>query len=86
MVSIDVFVLPGCSRCSDGLDALKEMVASFGPDKFVWNERDLLQNIGAAVDLGILATPAIAINGKLAFTALPCPRRFQEALAKYAIA
>lgn len=84
MVKVEVFVLPGCSRCSDGLDALKEVAASFGPNAFEWQERDLLQSIDDAVKLGILATPAIAINNQLAFTALPTPHRFQAELTKHA--
>lgn len=83
MVKVEIFVLPGCANCNKGLDALKEVAASFGPDAFEWQERDLLQSIDDAVKLGILASPAIAIDNKLAFTALPTPRQFQTELAKH---
>lgn len=83
MISIDIFVLPGCVRCSTGLHALKEVAASFGSDIFAWNERNLLQNIDDAVKLGILASPAIAIADKLVFTSLPSPAQLRAELGKY---
>lgn len=84
MIKIDVFFLPGCSRCSAGLGSLKAVADSFGPDAFVWQERNLLENIDDAVQLGILASPAMAIDGKLAFTAaLPSPEQLRVKLSEY---
>lgn len=83
MVKIDVFVLPGCARCSAGLDTLKDIVQSFGANAFAWEERNLLENIDDAVRLGILSAPAIAIGGKLIFTALPSPEQLQVELAQH---
>ena len=81
MISIDVFVLPGCGRCLSGLAELKEIVQSFGPAAFRWEERNLLDNIEAAVQLGILSAPAIAVDGTLAFSSLPSPQQLRAALA-----
>lgn len=83
MITIDVFILPGCGRCSAGLDALKEIAESFGSDAFAWEERNLLENIDYAVQLGILSTPAIAVGGKLAFVSLPSPQQLQTELIKH---
>lgn len=83
MVKIEIFTLPGCSRCSTGLDSLKEVAESFGPDVFAWEEHNLLQSIDDAVKLGILATPAIAVGGKLAFISLPSPQQMKAELSKY---
>ena len=82
MIKIEIFVLPGCTRCSTGLDTLKEIAESFGPDVFAWEECNLLENIDSAVQLGILSTPAIAIDGKLAFISLPSPQQLQSELTK----
>lgn len=82
MVKIEVFTLPGCSRCSTELHALKEVAESFGPDVFVWEERNLLQSIDDAVKLGILSTPAIAVGGKLAFVSLPSSEQLRAELSK----
>lgn len=36
-----------------------------------WREVDVLDDLDRAVDLGVLTLPALAIDGKLVFTALP---------------
>jgi thioredoxin 1 len=83
MVKIEVFVLPGCTRCNSGLDALRATATSFAKDSFLWEERDMLQSIEDAVKLGILSSPAIAIDGTLVFTSLPSPQRLHDELSKY---
>lgn len=83
MIDIDVFVLPGCERCLSGLGALEEVVRSFGAGTFSWEECNLLQNIDRAVQLGILSAPAIAVDGKLAFSSLPSPQQLHAELAKH---
>lgn len=83
MIKIEVFILPGCERCISGLDALKEMAESFGSHAFAWEERNLLENIDYAVQLGILSAPAIAVDGKLTFASLPSPRQLQIELNKH---
>ncbi len=83
MKKLEVFVIPGCARCGTGLEALKEIAESFGPDAFAWEERSLLENIDYAVRLGILSTPAIAVDGKLAFNSLPSPLQLRTELARH---
>lgn len=83
MIKVEVFSLPGCSQCSASLDALKQVVQTFYPHAFSWHELDLLTHIDEAVQLGILTSPAIAINGRLAFSALPSPTQLQAELAKH---
>ncbi len=83
MTKIEVFVLPGCSQCSTGLDALKEVADSFGPGACLWQVRNLLENIDQAVRLGILSTPAMALDGKLVFTSLPSPQQLRTELSRH---
>ena len=85
MIKVEVFSLPGCGQCSASLDALKQVVLSFDPHTFSWQEIDLLAHIDEAVQLGILTAPAIAINGRLAFSALPSPKQLQAELTKHSI-
>lgn len=65
-----------------GLGELKEIAQSFGCDAFSWQERNLLEHIGQAVQLGILSAPAISIDGQLAFSALPSPVQLHAELTK----
>jgi protein-disulfide isomerase len=45
-----------------------------------WREVNILEEMDYAVDLGVLSTPAIAINGKLVFTGLPSHKKLHRAL------
>lgn len=83
MINVEVFVLPDCARCLSGLGELKEIAQSFGADVFRWEERNLLEHIDQAVQLGILSAPAIAIDGKLAFSALPSAQQLRVELKKH---
>ncbi len=47
-----------------------EKVKRLVPEVHV-EEIDVAANPGAAVNYGVMSTPAIAINGKLAFTGVP---------------
>ena len=72
MIKIDVFTAPGCGKCGKAKDMLKNIVLSMEHSKELsWNEINILEDIDYAVDLGVLSTPAIAINGELIFTSLP---------------
>lgn len=82
MIKLDVFVLPGCSRCSAGLEALKAVALSFGPNAVGWEERNLLENIDYAVELGVLSAPAMAIDGQLVFASVPNPQQLRDELTR----
>ena len=45
-----------------------------------WLELDILQAIDYAVELGVLKPPAVAIDGKLAFSKLPHPEQLAAAM------
>jgi protein-disulfide isomerase len=51
-----------------------------GAELYDWREVNILQEMDYAVDLGVLSTPAIAINGELVFTSLPSSKQLQAAL------
>ncbi|EGW55240.1 hypothetical protein TevJSym_ae00970 [endosymbiont of Tevnia jerichonana (vent Tica)] len=41
---------------------------------------NVLEELDYAVQIGVLATPAIAIDGELVFTALPSEKRLRQTL------
>lgn len=79
-VKIEVFAAPGCSACAQARAQLKAVAAEF--DGVSWREVDLLQEIDYAVALGVLVTPAIAIDGELVFASLPNARKLRAELAR----
>jgi len=79
MTKVEVFTAPGCGKCGKAKDVLENTVNKMSKD-IEWREVDILKEMDYAVELGVLATPAIAINGELVFTALPSQKQLQQAL------
>ncbi len=79
MTKVEVFTAPGCGKCGKAKDVLEDVANKMSAD-IEWREVDILQEMDYAVELGVLATPAIAINGELVFTALPSQKQLQQAL------
>ena len=80
MTKIEVFTAPGCGKCGKARDELEIIVNQLGDEKFEWREVNILQEMDYAIELGVLSTPSIAINGELVFTALPTARQLLQAL------
>jgi len=81
-IEIEVFAAPGCERCAARLGELRAAaVALIGAERLSWQEVDVLEELDHAVALGVVAMPAIAVNGELRFPALPTVDRFRAVLA-----
>jgi hypothetical protein len=81
-IRIEVFTAPGCSRCAQAQATLKALAEALGPDRVSWREVDILAETDRAVELGVVSTPAIAIDGELVFPSLPRAERLREALER----
>lgn len=79
-IKVEVFASPGCSRCASARDALKQIATEIGGDRIEWREVNVLDEFDYAVRLGVLSTPAIAVNGRLVFTTLPSAKKLRAAL------
>lgn len=71
MINIEIFSVPGCSKCAAANVLLEQAVSQLCSNDIAWRNVNILDEIGYAVELGVLSPPAIAINGRLAFTSLP---------------
>lgn len=80
MTKVEVFTAPGCGKCGKAKQVLETIVNEMGADKFEWREINILQEMDYAIELGVLSTPSIAINGELVFTALPSVKQLQQTL------
>lgn len=81
-IKVEILSSPGCSRCARAREELKRVVAEMGADRVQWSEVNVVEQIDYAVQLGVLSTPAIAIDGRLAFRALPSAGRLRQALQR----
>ena len=77
MTRLDLFTAPDCPACP----AAREAVAAFARDRpdVVVQEWDLTRDPGPAVGRGIVATPAVLVNGTLILLGVPQARQLAEA-------
>lgn len=73
-VKVEVFASPGCGKCGQAKETLRRLAEEIGEGRIDWREVDVVEELDYAVELGVLATPAIAIDGQLRFTGLPSIR------------
>jgi len=85
-VAIEVFLSNFCENCANARLLVEKEIAQFDKTRFDVYYIDVVEQIDHAVALGVLATPAIAIDGKLVFTGLPTSAALQTALTEYAAA
>jgi len=82
-VLVEVFASPNCNRCGQATQLVAAIVDKLGNEHIQWREINIVEEIDYAVQLGVLATPAIAINGKLEFTSLPKGDKLSAMLQDY---
>lgn len=76
-IKIEVFSSPGCSKCGHAKKMLRKMVAELGKDRIVWREINILDELDYSVKMGVLSTPAIAIDSELVFSGLPSSKKLR---------
>lgn len=79
-IHVDVFTAPGCSKCGRAKEVLRQLAEEIGRGQVQWREVNVLEELDYAVNLGVLSTPAIAINGELTFTGLPSAGKLRTEL------
>lgn len=79
-IKVEVFSSPGCSKCGQAKEVLREIAEELGGGRISWREISVLEEMDYAVSLGVLSTPAIAVNGRLVFTALPSAKKLRQFL------
>ncbi len=79
-IKVEVFSSPGCGKCGHAKEVLRKLAEEIGGDRVKWREVNVLEEMDYAVSLGVMSTPAIAIEGELAFTGLPSARKLRAHL------
>ena len=80
-MKIELFYAPGCDQCAAQRESLKAAAHRAAPG-VEWREVNVLENMAAAVELGVLTLPAMAIDGTLEFPALPNAKQLADAIAR----
>ena len=71
-MKVELFYTPGCEKCDDSKDKLREIATELVPG-VVWRELNVLDQFDYAVEVGVLTLPSIAIDGEVLFSSLPGP-------------
>jgi len=79
-IIIELFSASTCQRCGNAKKRIQSLVKKLGDDRVVYRELDVLAELDYAVSLGVLTTPAIAIDGELIFAAIPSLKRLADEL------
>ena len=82
-MKVELFHAAGCGQCAAAQQRLKA-VAQSTVAGLEWHEINVLDELEYAVELGVLSLPAIAVNGRLVFCALPTEAQLCAALARHA--
>jgi len=70
-IKIEVFSAPVCRKCIKTFRLVETVVSELQNDSIELRKVDIVEELDYAIELGLRATPAITINGKLVFTATP---------------
>ncbi len=81
-IEVEVFASHGCNKCGQAKAVLRTLANELGGDVIHWREVNVLEELDHAVELGVLSTPAIAIDGELVFTGLPSTRKLRAELER----
>jgi thioredoxin 1 len=77
-INVEFFFAAGCSKCVAAREALRE-VAQAAP-RIDWKEIDIAKNPHRAVEVGVVSTPAVAIDGELVFNSMPTAAALRNAI------
>lgn len=78
---LDIEVLTGssCGYCQKAVALVREIIDELGGNRVHCREVNVVEEIDYAVRLGMLSTPAIALNGELVCTAAPSKTKLRQA-------
>ncbi|MGH9520710.1 MAG: glutaredoxin family protein [Terriglobales bacterium] len=78
---IELFYSPYCGRCAVARRRLRALLCGPVYGNLAYRERNVLEHLERAVDLGVTATPALAIGGQLVAAGSWQERRLRALLA-----
>lgn len=81
-VVVEVLTASGCARCQKAKEISKMVIADYPEANIHYCEVNVVEAIDYAVELGVISTPAIALNGELVFTSTPSAKQLRQAIRK----
>jgi len=85
-LTIEVFSAPGCNKCGKTFQLLEQVLKKFDESISAlidYRLVNIVDELDYAVELGVVATPGIAINGMLVFTGMPREAALRDAIQSH---
>lgn len=79
-ILVEVLTAFGCGHCIKAQTLAQSVVGEFEEDQVRYRAVNVVEEIDYAVQLQVLSTPAVAIDGALVFTSLPSPKKLRSAI------
>ena len=80
ILTIELITGTSCLACVTIKERLATVIGEVDQTRIKYREIDVLEELDYAVELGVLSTPAIAINGKLVFSSAPSLKKLRNEL------
>ncbi len=80
VVVVKLLTASDCGRCQKARTLAKEAITELGDSRVHYREINVVDEIDYAVRLGVMSTPAIALNGDLVFPAPPSKAKLRQAI------
>lgn len=82
VIKVEIFSIPACTKCTQAREYLHQLLDEYGTSVLQVTELNVLEHLDYAVQIGVLTTPAIVIDGHLYFTGLPSVKKLRSTLNK----
>jgi len=77
-VKILLFESPGCSNCMNATKLIKKIIKEY--PHIVLKEMNVIEHPKEVVKYGVMSSPTIVINGKVAFIGMPSEKALRKKL------
>lgn len=77
---VEVLTASGCGRCLKTKTLARAVIAELNDSRVQYREINVVAEIDYAVKLGVMSTPAIAVDGKLVFATPPSRAKLRGAI------
>ena len=80
LVSIEILYNARMQSLAAAKRTLLDLISELGQENSFYREVDIVEEVDHAVELGVLSSSSIAINGELIFAAMPSVSKLRTAL------